>query len=99
MLHVLRVPPPFADPSSIKMIISASYTENFWKSFLLFYVNCIENSCLKSHRVIMVGMGIWRAPPRALNIFHGIAAPPEPRRAMQAYILKFIQVLNEQSLR
>ena len=35
------------------------------------------------HRGIMVGMGIWRAPPfldDEKNFFHRLAAPPEPRR-------------------
>ena len=31
LLYALRVPPQFAGPSSIKIIISANYAEFFWK--------------------------------------------------------------------
>ena len=31
LLYALRAPPPFADPSNIKTIISANYPENFLK--------------------------------------------------------------------
>ena len=74
--HVLRAPPPFAGPFFLQS----------WKfleiSFLRFYVTGIENSCQRRHRVMMVVMGTWRVPPGALNPFHRIAVPPEPRRGM-----------------
>ena len=59
-----------------------SFPENFVKFHFHVLTFCMENPWQKHHMVIMVGIGIWRAPARALSIFHRIGVPPEPRRGM-----------------
>ena len=84
LLHALRTLPPFVSPSSIKTIISPYYPEHF----LQFHSYVFTLPALKIHAknavelYLMVVMGKWRVPPRALNIFHRTAVPPGPRIGM-----------------
>ena len=91
--HLIRLQVPSSSISSFLLTI----LKISW-SFIL-SVNCIERPCQKRHRVIMVGVGTWRAPPRALSISNRIAVPQEQRRGTLLWFLTVIQVLNEPFLR
>ena len=52
LLHAQVVPPPFADPSSINIIISANYAEIFLK----FYSCVFTLTAMKIHAKIAIGL-------------------------------------------
>ena len=52
LLHAQGVPPPFADPSSIKIIISANYPEIFLK----FYSYVFTLTATNIHAKIAIGL-------------------------------------------
>ena len=82
LLHALSSPPPFADPSSIKMILSAFYLENVLKFLSCTFMLTALKALDKSERVITMKMGAWHTLPRELNFFHGLADAPVPRGGM-----------------
>ena len=79
------VPPPFAGPSSIKIIVSSIYPGKFLK----FHHYVLTLTALKVHiktkmvvmfKMVVMSRSTWRLPPPALSIFIELRGPQKQQQ-------------------